>query len=68
MAQQPQNNPYTPQHYDLMCQLGQSCVRTRDMLQRFKAAGLDVTQQELQNEEHARIANGLKQQFFPDMP
>lgn len=68
MASGPNPNPFNDQHYELACHGEKSCAQVRDILNRFKAAGLDVSAQELTNEEHARIFSGIKQQFFPDRP
>lgn len=45
-----------------------SAAKTREMIEKAKAAGLDMSAAEQQNETHCAVAQGLKKQFFPHIP
>jgi hypothetical protein len=42
-----------------------SCMQTRELCNKCKAAMLDVAKEQAENEEQLTIATKLKEQFFP---
>lgn len=68
MVTQPVNNPYRPEHFDLMKTVLQSCSACKDTLERLQRAGMDVTAQLQEVNRNEQIVSNLKREFFPEMP
>lgn len=57
--------PLTAEHLAKLDQVLSSCAQTQAMIDKCKAAGLDVSQAETENQSQQQLATALKASFFP---
>lgn len=59
-------NPLTEKHLEILRELDASCCQTREYLDKCTSCQLNVDKEIQDNEEQARIARSIREQFFPD--
>lgn len=55
-----------PAHVHTLTSVISSTVETGKMIEKMKAAGLDMSGPEEQNNMHRKVAEELKRQFYPN--
>ena len=61
----PVANPLHPEDRDLLERLHERAKAHTDVIQRAKAAGLNVDEHAARNQMHLDVSKALREQFFP---
>lgn len=62
----PLHNPLSSEDEQIFHRAVQRTTVHHDLMERMKAAGIDVSEQEARNAMHHHVASTLKKLFFPD--
>lgn len=62
------DNPLREEHCQCLDECLQRCAVTREVLERMRRAGIPAEEAEKINEQQAKLAAGIKREFFPDRP